>query len=406
MSEPGAELSTEVVHDRLRAEILRGELDPREPISQVQLAKRLGVSRTPLREALRMLQREGLIDSEPNRRVRVAALSVSDLEQLYAARIVVDSLRVRLVVPRLTPDDIAEMRQRLQAMGAERELDAWDVHHRIFHDLLKHRVGERLDRIAQDLFDHTERYRRVYLAEPRAWLAAEREHNRDLRGLPAAATRSPPATMSPATWARPRRPSSRWPSRSATRPRSARPCASSPARVLDGEQSRHQPLVGFQALRVARARRRVRLVAPSRGRRARTASSMEANTPVPIPASMAAPRAPASASAVTSTGTPVRSALSCIHQRERPPPLVRQAPTVRRRARAPAGDLEVAGDAFEHRLDHVERRARQGRSRPAPPGLRGRPGRLAPARWGMATTGDGRARRRRAAGRGRAAARP
>ena len=172
-----AELSTEVVHDRLRAEILRGEFDPREPISQVQLAKRLGVSRTPLREALRMLQREGLIDSEPNRRVRVAGLSVSDLEQLYAARIVVDSLRVRLVVPRLTPGDVAEMRQRLDAMAAQRDLDAWDVHHRIFHDLLKHRDGERLDRIAQDLFDHTERYRRVYLAEPRAWSAAEREHN-------------------------------------------------------------------------------------------------------------------------------------------------------------------------------------------------------------------------------------
>jgi GntR family transcriptional regulator, rspAB operon transcriptional repressor len=134
------------------------------------------VSRTPLREALRMLQREGLIDSEPNRRVRVAALSVSDLEQLYAARIVIDSLRVRLVVPRLTADDLAELRQRRDAMAAERDLDAWDVHHRIFHDLLKRPVGERLDRIAQDLFDHTERYRRVYLAEPRAWLAAEREH--------------------------------------------------------------------------------------------------------------------------------------------------------------------------------------------------------------------------------------
>jgi DNA-binding GntR family transcriptional regulator len=171
-----AELSTEVVHDRLRADILRGAFDPREPISQVQLAKRLGVSRTPLREALRMLQREGLIDSEPNRRVRVTALTVGDLEQLYAARIMIDSLRTRLVVPRLTSDDLAELERRLQAMAGERDLDAWDVHHRVFHDLLKRRVGERLDRIAQELFDHTERYRRVYLAEPRAWLAAAREH--------------------------------------------------------------------------------------------------------------------------------------------------------------------------------------------------------------------------------------
>src|SRR5438034_4316596 len=98
---PAQELSTEVVHDRLRRAILRGEFDPRVPISQVQLAARLGVSRTPLREALRMLQREGLIDSEPNRRVRVAELSVVDLEQLYAARIVIEALATRIAVPTL-----------------------------------------------------------------------------------------------------------------------------------------------------------------------------------------------------------------------------------------------------------------------------------------------------------------
>src|SRR5439155_19968284 len=99
------ELSTEVVHDRLRESILKGGLDPRVPISQVQLAARLGASRTPLREALRMLQREGLIDSEPNRRVRVAELSVLDLEQLYAARIVIEALATRIAVPTLSEAD-------------------------------------------------------------------------------------------------------------------------------------------------------------------------------------------------------------------------------------------------------------------------------------------------------------
>src|SRR6266487_2136876 len=130
------ELSTEVVHERLRRDILRGALDPHEPISQVQLAKRLGVSRTPLREALRMLQREGLIYSEPNRRVRVAALTVADLEQLYAARVVVDSLQARLAVPRLSGDDVAEMSRRLEAMAelaARHDLEAWDVHHGAIH---------------------------------------------------------------------------------------------------------------------------------------------------------------------------------------------------------------------------------------------------------------------------------
>src|SRR5260370_24706881 len=104
-----AELSREVVHERLRNAILRGELDPTVPLSQVQLAARLGVSRTPLREALRMLQREGLIDSEPNRQVRVAQLSVADLEQLYASRVLLEALAVRLTVPAYTPDDLAEL---------------------------------------------------------------------------------------------------------------------------------------------------------------------------------------------------------------------------------------------------------------------------------------------------------
>jgi DNA-binding GntR family transcriptional regulator len=174
------ELSTEVVHERLRRDILRGALDPHEPISQVQLAKRLGVSRTPLREALRMLQREGLIYSEPNRRVRVAALTVADLEQLYAARVVVDSLQARLAVPRLSGDDVAEMSRRLEAMAelaARHDLEAWDVHHGAFHDLLKLGEGDRLFRIARDLYDHTERYRHVYLAEPLAWSTAAREHS-------------------------------------------------------------------------------------------------------------------------------------------------------------------------------------------------------------------------------------
>src|SRR5712691_5362957 len=174
-----AELSTELVHEHLRDSILRGELDPRVPISQVQLAKRLGVSRTPLREALRMLQREGLIDSEPNRRVRVAELSVVDLEQLYAARIVIEALATRIAVPTLTASDFTRMRELLAGMrtlARERDLEEWDVQHRAYHDLLNGRVGDRLGRIARELFDHTERYRHVYLAEPRAWTTATKEH--------------------------------------------------------------------------------------------------------------------------------------------------------------------------------------------------------------------------------------
>jgi len=173
-----AELSTEVVHDRLRNAILRGELDPTVPLSQVQLAARLGVSRTPLREALRMLQREGLIYSEPNRRVRVAELSVADLEQLYAARVLIEALAVRLTVPRFGPQDLAALKDSLASMTELKghDLDLWEAAHKRFHGLLRRHAGDRIGRLADDLADHTERYRRVYMAEPRAWSAAAAEH--------------------------------------------------------------------------------------------------------------------------------------------------------------------------------------------------------------------------------------
>lgn len=176
--QPTAELSTEVVHDRLRSAILRGEFDPTLPLSQVQLAARLGVSRTPLREALRMLQREGLIESQPNRQVRVAEMSVVDLEQLYAARVLIEALAVRLTVPALTAQDLTELKHELNQMTMLKghNLDVWEAAHRRYHGLLGKYAGERIARLASELSDYTERYRRVYLAEPRVWSAAAQEH--------------------------------------------------------------------------------------------------------------------------------------------------------------------------------------------------------------------------------------
>ena len=93
-------------HREVRRAILDGRLRPGQEISQLQLAERLGVSRTPLREALRILQNEGLVLAETWRRVGVAPVSADDVVHLYAMRIALELLAVRVSVPQLSASDL------------------------------------------------------------------------------------------------------------------------------------------------------------------------------------------------------------------------------------------------------------------------------------------------------------
>jgi DNA-binding GntR family transcriptional regulator len=156
--------STRHAYEQLRSKILLGELEPGATFSQVQLAAQLGVSRTPLREAVRLLQTEALLDSEPNRQVRVSPLTTDDFEDLYAMRITLDSLAVRLTVPRLSDTELAEIRMRYletTAASAQGDAAAYREPHRRFHFGLFAHAGARLVREVQDLWDHAERYRRL-----------------------------------------------------------------------------------------------------------------------------------------------------------------------------------------------------------------------------------------------------
>jgi DNA-binding GntR family transcriptional regulator len=168
------------VYEQLRREILDGAFSPDQPISQIKLAERLGVSRTPLREALRNLQSEGLILSEPNRRVRVAPLSVTDLEELYAARITLEALAIKITAPRLNTDDLVEIDSALGEMdesALRRDYEQWEQPHRRFHEVLRRHAGARIRSLLSDLGAHSERYRRAYLAESIAWTSAGAEHH-------------------------------------------------------------------------------------------------------------------------------------------------------------------------------------------------------------------------------------
>jgi DNA-binding GntR family transcriptional regulator len=167
------------IHDELREAILRGDLRAGAVLSQLRLAEDFGVSRGPVREALRLLQREGLVEAELNRRVRIADFSVDDLEELYAMRIVNEALAVRATVPRLTAQQLQELHKALEEMDAAAGVDvrAWEEPHRRFHRGLVTHAGQRLVTFVEQLSDHAERYRRVYIAgDPRAWSVGAADH--------------------------------------------------------------------------------------------------------------------------------------------------------------------------------------------------------------------------------------
>lgn len=174
--------NVQLVHDRLRDAIVRGEIPAGQTTSQAMLAKHLGlgVSRTPLREALRMLQHEGLVLSEPNRRIRIADFSIADVEQLYAMRIALEAVAIRATVPRLAPEDFAELEGLMAKMDhymRAKDLERWEVPHAAFHAGFVAGAGPRISGLLAQLFDHGERYRRAYDAyDPSGWPRRRAEH--------------------------------------------------------------------------------------------------------------------------------------------------------------------------------------------------------------------------------------
>jgi DNA-binding GntR family transcriptional regulator len=166
------------VHAQLRAAILTGEIEEGAITSQATLAERFGVGRTPLREALRMLQREGLVISQPNHRVRIAELSSEDAEELYIMRIALEAVAIRVTVPVLTSADLAEMDGLMAQMDHYlklRDTLGYREPHRRFHRRLVYAAGPRVSQEIDELFDHSERYRRRFGAGG-TWEARRAEH--------------------------------------------------------------------------------------------------------------------------------------------------------------------------------------------------------------------------------------
>ncbi|SDX59958.1 DNA-binding transcriptional regulator, GntR family [Geodermatophilus africanus] len=126
----------------LRDLIMGGELAPGARLGEVELAERLGVSRTPVREALSRLAAEGLVEIAPNRGARVATWTVAELEGVFDLRSVLEPQLTAHAVPNATAadvdelDDLARRMHEVGTPGPRQELDALVPLNRAFHDRL------------------------------------------------------------------------------------------------------------------------------------------------------------------------------------------------------------------------------------------------------------------------------
>ena len=173
------------LHEYLRRLILDGEIPNGASISQVELAERLGVSRTPLREAMKMLQAEGIVQSEHNRRTHVTALDVGDIDTVYGSRVLLEATGVLVTVPRLDQSRIKELAEAVQEMrkhASDTNAETWARAHRRFHRVLIPEAGREFARTLSTYFDRAERFRRTFQSEEiQGGVRLQEEHEAILR---------------------------------------------------------------------------------------------------------------------------------------------------------------------------------------------------------------------------------
>jgi DNA-binding GntR family transcriptional regulator len=153
------------VTDRLRADILSGVLEPGAKITVSAVQRDLGVSHIPIREALRRLEIQGLVETKPNRGPVVAAVRLEDLHAIYELRRVLEGHLIRKAAARYSDGDLTRIRASLERLlpSDPKATDAfWGVHHDFHWALLEPVLSDWARRILGLLWQSAERYHRLF----------------------------------------------------------------------------------------------------------------------------------------------------------------------------------------------------------------------------------------------------
>ena len=177
----------EVVCETLRDAIRKGVLAPGERLMEIQLAEELGVSRTPVREAIRKLELEGYVIMMPRRGTYVANLSIRDVNEVFEIRTSLDSLASGLAAERITDEELEHLQRLLVSIGEyieEGDMDKIVETDMEFHDLLYQASrNSRLVGIIFNLREQLTRFRSPSMSYPGRLKATHEEHCRIVEAI-------------------------------------------------------------------------------------------------------------------------------------------------------------------------------------------------------------------------------
>ena len=170
----------DVVFNTLRQAILKGELKPGERLMEIQLANRLGVSRTPIREAIRKLELEGLVLMIPRKGAEVAQITIKNLQDVLQVRGALEQLAIQIVCKNITEEGIAELKkankefEKAIKQGDLTVITDADVE---FHEIIYNATNNtRLINILNNLREQMYRYRVEYLKDRNSHAKLVEEH--------------------------------------------------------------------------------------------------------------------------------------------------------------------------------------------------------------------------------------
>ena len=177
----------DVVFKTLRKGILTGELKPGERLMEIHLANKLGVSRTPIREAIRKLELEGLVTMIPRRGAEVAQITRKSMQDVLEVRKVLDTLSVELSCKRISEEEKEQLGQACEAFeqavesgdfGAIAKADV------AFHDIIVEATGNmRLAQMVNNLAEQMYRYRFEYIKDVKMHSQLVQEHREIYEGI-------------------------------------------------------------------------------------------------------------------------------------------------------------------------------------------------------------------------------